>query len=141
MKSRTTNFDTFLLRENDPPQHDKSRDIAAQRLFSKLLYALNQSDYKSTVDDFTALNKSDGVLLSNESDFWAVSYVLNGLQQPAALFLEVDDAVQFFLGKLTRDELSIGDIERLVATGWNPSDAVTVHQGLHSAFRTDLFSH
>ena len=88
-------------------QAEDKRNMYAQALFEKLRAALNAEGVKEKDYSLGDLKADDCFLLCKEGDFWAVSYLERGMKFRPAFFFEVDDAVHFFLWKLTDGKVTI----------------------------------
>jgi hypothetical protein len=88
-------------------QADAEQNIYAQALFEKLRTALNAEGVKEKDYSLGDLRADDCFLLCKYGNFWAVSYLERGMKFRPAFFFEVDDAVHFFLWKLTDGKVTI----------------------------------
>lgn len=89
-------------------QPEDKRNAHAQALFQKLrqeLHAVGIKENESySLGDSSA---DDCFLLCKEGDLWAVSYLERGMKFRPAFFFDIDDAVHFFLWKLTDGNVSL----------------------------------
>lgn len=137
---KTTNFDTSLLHDTGCSRSDESQHVELRFMFSKLIYALNHLNYKSRDLRLDPAGEDSGVLFSIEAGFLAVSCIKSGQRTPIALFLEIEDAVEFFLKKLSGGEVTLEVINAVVEDRWIFYESEKVQLGLYSSYRADPLS-
>lgn len=139
---KPTNFVTSLLHNTDSecPQGDKSAHDEHRFIFSKLIFALNHLRYTSREFWLNPETDDSGVLLCAEDEFWGVSLVESGVRTPSALFFEIEDALEFFLKKLSGGEVTLEVIDAVAADNWATCEPQKIQRGLYSSYRSDSLS-
>ena len=88
-------------------QTEVERSAYAQDLFDKLRHTLKAANFKEKDYSLCNLGADDCLLLCKEGDFWAVSYLERGMKFRPAFFFDIDDAVAFFLWKLSYGKVTM----------------------------------
>lgn len=88
-------------------QTEDKRNTYVQALFEKLRAVLKAEGIKEKDYSLDDPKADDCFLLCKEGDFWAVSYLERGVKFRPAFFFDIDDAIYFFLWKLTDGKVKI----------------------------------
>ena len=93
----------YLLRRDSV----ESRVINDNELFTRLNTALRNAGFSPSKDGYSILDvaSDDCFVICKDGDFWSVSYFERGLRLRPALFFNLEDAIQFFLLKVTKSKV------------------------------------
>lgn len=83
--------------------HDPNLEVLLENLHAKLAVA----GYSESSYCLGRTQKDDCLTLCEDGEFWSVFYMERGVRFAPAFFVDVDDAVHFFLWKLTNDKVEI----------------------------------
>jgi hypothetical protein len=81
---------------------EQARELDVGQLFAKIRTMLSAKGYPEKSNYSLGDEKQDDCLLfCEDGEFWVVTYVERGVRFSPAFFLDIDDAIHFFLWKLT----------------------------------------
>jgi len=86
---------------------DQNHNLGLSNLFKELNAKLTSTGYPETSYCLGENQRNDCLVLTEDGEFWSVFYMERGVRFSPAFFVDIDDAVHFFLWKLTNGRVTL----------------------------------